>query len=64
MSQLLHQTRDQTETHVAELVNAKMIRAKIDRPKGVVVFRAPQQAMDLMEGPVLDFFFFFFFCRC
>jgi hypothetical protein len=50
MSQLLHQTRDQTETHVAELVNAKMIRAKIDRPKGVVVFRAPQHAMELMEG--------------
>lgn len=50
MSQLLHQTKDQTEAHVAELVNAKMIHAKIDRPKGIVVFRPPQQAMELMEN--------------
>jgi 26S proteasome regulatory subunit N5 len=39
MSELLHQSRDATELHVAELVNLKMIHAKIDRPKGIVVFR-------------------------
>jgi 26S proteasome regulatory subunit N5 len=50
MAQLLHQTREQTEQFVAELVNAKMIHAKIDRPRGIVVFRAPQNPMDLMEN--------------
>ncbi len=50
MSQLLHQSREQTELSVAELVNAKMIQAKMDRPRGVIVFRAPLAPMQLMEN--------------
>jgi len=50
MAQHINQSRDDTELAVSELVNAKMIYAKIDRPSGIISFRAPQNAMDLMES--------------
>lgn len=50
MAKLINQSRDETERHVSELVNVKMIYAKIDRPQGIVVFREAQNPMDLMEN--------------
>lgn len=50
MAELLHQSKDQTEAHVSELVTSKMIWARIDRPNGIIVFRQKQDANQLMDG--------------
>lgn len=50
LAELIHQTKDQAESHVSSLVNAKMIYAKIDRPRGIVTFREKQNANELMEA--------------
>lgn len=49
MAELLHQTKEQTEAHVSELVTSKMIWARIDRPAGIITFRQKQNANQLMD---------------
>lgn len=46
----LHRTQDEAEKHVSELVVAKAIGAKIDRPAGVVRIGARKAAEDALNG--------------
>jgi len=50
MAELLHQSKEQTEAHVSELVTTNMIWARIDRPKGIISFRKRQNANELMDN--------------
>lgn len=43
-------TQDEMEKHVSELVVAKAITAKIDRPAGVITFAAAPQAEEQLNG--------------
>lgn len=49
MCELLELTADECETVVSGLVNAKTIFAKIDRPAGLIVFRAPKVPADVLN---------------
>eukprot|EP00124_Ichthyophonus_hoferi_P003799 Ihof_evm7s355 gene=Ihof_evmTU7s355 len=49
LSTLLELTEDETEEHVSRLVTSKMVYAKIDRPAGIVNFRAPQDPNELLN---------------
>lgn len=42
--------KPQMEKHVSELVVAKAITAKIDRPAGVITFAAAPQAEEQLNG--------------
>jgi 26S proteasome regulatory subunit N5 len=49
LTQLLDLTEDETEKYISELVTAKTIYAKIDRPARVVSFAKPRDADDILN---------------
>lgn len=49
LRQLLDLTEDETEKYISELVTAKTIYAKIDRPAGIVSFAKPRDADDTLN---------------
>merc|ERR1712000_142142 len=49
LRQLLDLTEDETEKYISELVTAKTIYAKIDRPARVVSFAKPRDADDVLN---------------
>ncbi|KAH7127127.1 26S proteasome non-ATPase-like protein regulatory subunit 12 [Dendryphion nanum] len=49
LTQLLDLTADETEKYISELVTAKTIHAKIDRPARVVSFAKPRDADDVLN---------------
>jgi 26S proteasome regulatory subunit N5 len=49
LTQLLDLTEDETEKYISELVTAKTIYAKIDRPARVVNFAKPRDADDVLN---------------
>lgn len=49
LTQLLDLTEDETEKYISELVTAKTIYARIDRPAGVVSFAKPRDADDVLN---------------
>lgn len=49
LTQLLDLTEDETEKNISELVTAKTIYAKIDRPARVVSFAKPRDADDVLN---------------
>lgn len=49
LTQLLDLTEDETEKYISELVTAKTIYAKIDRPARVVSFAKPRDADDVLN---------------
>lgn len=49
LTQLLDLTEDETEKYIAELVTAKTIYAKIDRPAKIVNFAKPRDADDVLN---------------
>jgi 26S proteasome regulatory subunit N5 len=49
LTQLLNLTEDETEKYISELVTAKTIYAKIDRPARVVSFAKPRDADDILN---------------
>merc|ERR1712000_195281 len=49
LTQLLNLTEDETEKYISELVTAKTIYAKIDRPARVVSFAKPRDADDVLN---------------
>eukprot|EP00123_Amoebidium_parasiticum_P015310 comp22891_c0_seq1/m.36181 comp22891_c0_seq1/g.36181 ORF comp22891_c0_seq1/g.36181 comp22891_c0_seq1/m.36181 type:complete len:450 (-) comp22891_c0_seq1:59-1408(-) len=49
LSVLLELSQDEAEEHVSRLVTSKMIYAKIDRPSGIVNFRAPQDPNEILN---------------
>jgi 26S proteasome regulatory subunit N5 len=49
LTQLLDLTEDETEKYISELVTAKTVFAKIDRPAGVVSFAKPRDADDILN---------------
>ncbi|KAF2003811.1 hypothetical protein P154DRAFT_543603 [Amniculicola lignicola CBS 123094] len=49
LTQLLDLTEDETEKNISELVTAKTIYAKIDRPARIVTFSKPRDADDVLN---------------
>jgi 26S proteasome regulatory subunit N5 len=49
LTQLLDLTEDETEKYISELVTAKTIYAKIDRPARVVSFAKPRDSDDVLN---------------
>ncbi|KAF2674890.1 hypothetical protein BT63DRAFT_395423 [Microthyrium microscopicum] len=49
LTQLLDLSEDETEKYISELVTAKTIYARIDRPAGVVSFARPRDADDVLN---------------
>jgi len=49
LTSLLHLSGEETEDYISELVVSKMIFAKIDRPKGIIVFRPLQDASAVLD---------------
>ena len=49
LTQLLDLAEDETEKYIAELVTAKTIYAKIDRPARIVNFAKPRDADDVLN---------------
>ncbi|KAF4124423.1 26S proteasome regulatory subunit N5 [Geosmithia morbida] len=49
LTALLDLTEDETEKYISQLVTAKTIYAKIDRPAGVVNFAKPRDADDVLN---------------
>ncbi|KAF2738449.1 hypothetical protein EJ04DRAFT_509606, partial [Polyplosphaeria fusca] len=49
LTQLLDLTEDETEKYISELVTAKTIYAKIDRPARIVSFAKPRDADDVLN---------------
>jgi 26S proteasome regulatory subunit N5 len=49
LTKLLDLTEDETEKYISELVTAKTIYAKIDRPARVVSFAKPRDADDVLN---------------
>jgi 26S proteasome regulatory subunit N5 len=49
LTELLDLTSDETEKYISELVTAKTIYARIDRPAGVVNFAKPRDADDVLN---------------
>ncbi|ORY19735.1 putative proteasome regulatory particle subunit [Clohesyomyces aquaticus] len=49
LTQLLDLTEDETEKYISELVTAKTIHAKIDRPARIVSFAKPRDADDVLN---------------
>ncbi|KAL1640638.1 proteasome regulatory particle subunit [Diplodia intermedia] len=49
LTQLLDLSEDETEKYIAELVTAKTIYAKIDRPAQIVSFAKPRDADDVLN---------------
>ncbi|KAJ4298674.1 proteasome regulatory particle subunit [Collariella sp. IMI 366227] len=49
LTQLLDLTEDETEKYISELVTAKTVYAKIDRPARVVSFAKPRDADDILN---------------
>jgi 26S proteasome regulatory subunit N5 len=49
LTQLLDLSEDETEKYISELVTAKTIYAKIDRPARVVSFAKPRDADDVLN---------------
>lgn len=49
LTELLDLTEDETEKNISELVSAKTIYAKIDRPARVVTFSKPRDADDVLN---------------
>lgn len=49
LTQLLDLSEDETEKYIAELVTAKTIYAKIDRPAKIVSFAKPRDADDALN---------------
>jgi len=49
LTQLLDLTEDETEKYISELVTAKTVYAKIDRPARVVNFAKPRDADDVLN---------------
>jgi len=54
LSELLRLPSSTAEVLLSELVSSKQLYAKIDRPKGVVEFRKPQQATEVINGYAAD----------
>ena len=50
LTQLLDLTEDETEKYISELVTAKTVYAKIDRPARIVNFAKPRDADDVLNG--------------
>jgi len=49
LTQLLDLSEDETEKYISELVTAKTIYARIDRPAGIVSFAKPRDADDVLN---------------
>jgi 26S proteasome regulatory subunit N5 len=49
LTQLLDLTEDETEKYISELVTAKTVYAKIDRPARIVNFAKPRDADDILN---------------
>jgi 26S proteasome regulatory subunit N5 len=49
LTQLLDLTEDETENYISELVTAKTVYAKIDRPARIVNFAKPRDADDVLN---------------
>lgn len=49
LTQLLDLTEDETEKYISELVTAKTVYAKIDRPARIVSFAKPRDADDVLN---------------
>lgn len=49
LTQLLDLTEDETEKYISELVTAKTVFAKIDRPARIVSFAKPRDADDILN---------------
>jgi 26S proteasome regulatory subunit N5 len=49
LQQLLDLTREETEKYISDLVTAKTVYAKIDRPAGIVNFAKPRDADDVLN---------------
>ncbi|KAL2016459.1 hypothetical protein VTK56DRAFT_3510 [Thermocarpiscus australiensis] len=49
LTQLLDLTEDETEKYISELVTAKTVYAKIDRPARIVSFAKPRDADDILN---------------
>lgn len=49
LTELLDLTEDETEKYISELVTAKTIYAKIDRPARLVSFKKPSDADDVLN---------------
>jgi 26S proteasome regulatory subunit N5 len=49
LTKLLDLTEDETEKYISELVTAKTIYARIDRPAGVINFARPRDADDTLN---------------
>ncbi|CAN9312359.1 unnamed protein product [Alternaria alternata] len=49
LTELLDLTEDETEKNISELVSAKTIYAKIDRPARIVTFSKPRDADDVLN---------------
>lgn len=49
LTQLLDLSEDETEKYISELVTAKTIYAKIDRPARLVSFKKPSDADDVLN---------------
>jgi 26S proteasome regulatory subunit N5 len=49
LTQLLDLTEDETEKYISELVTAKTVYAKIDRPARIVNFAKPRDADDVLN---------------
>lgn len=49
LTQLLDLNEDETEKYISQLVTAKTVYAKIDRPAGIVSFAKPRDADDVLN---------------
>lgn len=49
LCQLLNLTEDETEKYISDLVTAKTIYAKIDRPARIISFAKPRDADDVLN---------------
>jgi 26S proteasome regulatory subunit N5 len=49
LTQLLDLTEEETEKYISELVTAKTVHAKIDRPARIVSFAKPRDADDILN---------------
>jgi 26S proteasome regulatory subunit N5 len=49
LTELLDLTEDETEKYISDLVTAKTIYARIDRPAGIINFAKPRDADDVLN---------------
>ena len=49
LTELLDLNEDETEKYISELVTAKTVYAKIDRPAGIINFAKPRDADDVLN---------------